>query len=148
MSTPLPAETDSEQTPVDTRTQAAEPALTVWYDGDCPICAREIGFYRRRAGAAAIRWVNLRDAGGPLPPGSSREAALGRLNVQRPDGTLHDGVQAFRALWSALPALRWAAVLTRPRPMQQLLAIGYAAFLRWRPAPAARTDGAAGRRGR
>ena len=109
--------------------------LTVWYDGGCPICAREIGFYRRRRGADAIRWVDLRGGDSSLPPGIDRQAALNRFTVQAGDGTLLDGAPAFRALWAALPAMRWLAVLTRPRPMRRLLDLGYAAFLRFRPTP-------------
>jgi predicted DCC family thiol-disulfide oxidoreductase YuxK len=33
--------------------------LTVYYDGGCPICAREIGFYRARPGAEGFDWVNV-----------------------------------------------------------------------------------------
>ena len=29
-----------------------QPPLTVYYDGACPVCRREIGFYRKRTGEA------------------------------------------------------------------------------------------------
>jgi hypothetical protein len=32
--------------------------LTVYYDGACPLCRREIDFYRRRGRAAPIEWVD------------------------------------------------------------------------------------------
>jgi 3-demethoxyubiquinol 3-hydroxylase len=113
----------------------AAPGLTVWYDGGCPICAREIGFYRRRRGAGVIHWVDLREDGSALPPGIDRKTALNRFTVQAADGRVLDGAPAFRAIWARLPAFRWAAVLTRPAFMQRLLDVGYAAFLRLRPTP-------------
>ncbi|MEC8288896.1 MAG: DCC1-like thiol-disulfide oxidoreductase family protein, partial [Pseudomonadota bacterium] len=33
--------------------------LTVYYDGGCPMCAREVGMYRSLKGAESIKWVNL-----------------------------------------------------------------------------------------
>jgi hypothetical protein len=46
--------------------------LTVYYDGSCPICSREIGFYRARPGADGFDWVNVAGDGaevlGPVCP--------------------------------------------------------------------------------
>ena len=37
----------------------AEPApIRVYYDGACPICSREIAFYRARPGAQGFAWVD------------------------------------------------------------------------------------------
>jgi predicted DCC family thiol-disulfide oxidoreductase YuxK len=33
--------------------------LTVYYDGACPVCSREMGFYQRQAGADDIQWVDV-----------------------------------------------------------------------------------------
>ncbi|MEC8852758.1 MAG: DCC1-like thiol-disulfide oxidoreductase family protein, partial [Pseudomonadota bacterium] len=33
--------------------------LTIFYDGGCPLCAREIAFYRRRAGAGRLDWIDV-----------------------------------------------------------------------------------------
>ncbi len=36
---------------------AGPASCTVYYDGTCPLCRREIAFYRRCAGATSIVWV-------------------------------------------------------------------------------------------
>ena len=55
----------------------AAPALTVFYDGSCPLCRREIDFYRRRRGAARIDWLDISGLPeGEVAPGLSRCAAL------------------------------------------------------------------------
>jgi len=86
-----------------------EPELTVYYDGSCPLCLREIGFYRRREGAQTLAWIDVSDEAGQarLPDGVPREQALGRLHLIGKDGRIHSGGEAFAMIWSELPALRW-----------------------------------------
>ena len=38
--------------------QQTSAAVTVFYDGACPLCATEIGFYQRRRGAERVAWVD------------------------------------------------------------------------------------------
>ncbi|MCE4556326.1 thiol-disulfide oxidoreductase DCC family protein [Roseateles cellulosilyticus] len=115
---------------------------TVYFDGACPVCRREIALYRRGAGADALCWVDA-SACPPVALGHDlpRNQALARLHLRRPDGQLVQGAAAFLALWAALPGYpllaRLASVLDRPL-LVKLLDFGYTAFLRlrrlWRPA--------------
>ena len=115
--------------------RASDGHLTVFFDGGCPLCRREIAFYRRRRGAERVRWVDLKAAGErSLPPGLTRQAALARMHVQLADGRLVDGAPAFLAMWRALPAFRPAAWLLDRRWLHGPLELGYRLFLRWRPA--------------
>ncbi len=60
---------------------------TAYYDGACPLCAREIAFYRRQAGAKRIRWINVSGlSGDEVAPDLSRDAALARFHVRDIDG--------------------------------------------------------------
>jgi predicted DCC family thiol-disulfide oxidoreductase YuxK len=107
--------------------------LTLYYDGGCPVCTREIGFYRRCRGAERIRWVNLvqcddADLGHDL----SRESAHARLHARRPDGTLVAGARAFAALWQALPAFRLAGRAAALPGVVHGLEAGYRVFLKLR----------------
>ena len=61
--------------------------LTLYFDGGCPVSAREIGFYRSRRGAERIRWVDLsRCDDAELGNDLSRLQAFARLHVRWPDG--------------------------------------------------------------
>lgn len=115
---------------------------TVYFDGACPVCRREIAVYQRGAGAEAVCWVDASacppDAlGGDLP----RDQALARLHLRQSDGRLVQGAAAFLAMWQALPQhprlARLARLLDRPL-IVRLLDLAYTAFLRvrrlWRPA--------------
>lgn len=113
-------------------------ALTVYFDGACPVCAREVAVYRRLAGADSIDWVDAsrcdQDA---LGSGLDRPAALARLHVRRRDGSLVHGAAAFAELWRLLPALSWLGRVASLPPMRFVLDVAYGLFLRvrriWRP---------------
>jgi predicted DCC family thiol-disulfide oxidoreductase YuxK len=104
---------------------------TVYYDGACPICTREIGLYRRCAGAERVDWVDVaaRDAGSAAAPDLPRADALARFHVRGPDGALVSGAAAFATLWRALPAWRWLGRLAAVPPVTAVLELCYRAFL-------------------
>ena len=111
-----------------------DPALKVFYDGACPLCRREIDFYRRRRGADVVEWCDVSQTKRTsVAPGLDRDAALARFHVQRRDGSLVSGGDAFRALWMALPVFRpFARVLGLPG-LRTLVNVAYDRFLSLRP---------------
>lgn len=84
-------------------------SLHVFYDGDCPLCRREIDHYRGCVGADRLAFVDVgRSAPAPtLGPGLDRDAALRRFHVRGADGRLFSGADAFAHLWMTLPRWRW-----------------------------------------
>lgn len=111
----------------------AEPRATVYYDGACPLCSREIATYRRLQGADDLCWVDVSRPDAPLGPGLTREAALGRFHVRVEDGSLVAGGAAFVRLWRSLPGLRWLAAIAARPPVAWVLEPAYRLFLRLRP---------------
>jgi predicted DCC family thiol-disulfide oxidoreductase YuxK len=111
----------------------ATQTVAVYFDGGCPICSREIGFYQRQAGADAIQWVDITRCGDDaLPTGVSRATAMARFHVRTADG-LRDGAAAFIALWQALPRFRLIGRILSIPPLPWLLERGYRLFLVIRP---------------
>jgi predicted DCC family thiol-disulfide oxidoreductase YuxK len=109
------------------------PLLTLYYDGGCPVCTREIGFYQRRRGAERIRWVNLALCeDGELGTDLSRAAAYARLHARLPDGRLLSGARAFAALWQVLPAFRPVGRIAALPGVVHALEWGYRGFLKVR----------------
>lgn len=107
---------------------------TVYYDGSCPLCRREIGFYRRRAGAADILWVDVsRARSDELGPGLDAATAMARFHVRDRDGSLRSGAAGFIALWLALPNWRALGQAAALPPIQWALERAYRAFLHVRP---------------
>jgi predicted DCC family thiol-disulfide oxidoreductase YuxK len=100
---------------------------TVYYDGACPVCSREVALYRRLDAASAIRWHDVSvDAGDLGRDGVSQADALAVLHARLPDGRLVTGVAAFVAIWERLPVVRRLAPVARWRPVRWLLERGYA----------------------
>ena len=109
------------------------PETTVYYDGGCPICSREVAQYRRARGAEALRFVDA-SACDPaaLGPGLTREAAMAAMHVRRADGALVQGARAFGEIWAALPGFRALAWAMRVPGAAWVAEWGYRGFLRVR----------------
>ncbi|MEO0420882.1 MAG: DUF393 domain-containing protein [Pseudomonadota bacterium] len=109
----------------------APPAVTVWFDSDCPLCVREIALMRRLDRRGRIAFVDaVSDAEGcPLDP----QTLLARFHAQERGGELVSGAAAFAAMWRAIPVLRPIGELARLAPVLWALERLYRGFLRVRP---------------
>jgi len=106
---------------------------TVFFDGSCPLCTREIRHYRRLPGAETIRWVDAsRDAESLSAAGLSIQTAMRRLHARNPDGDWQVGVEAFFLIWRRLPRYRWLARLLDNRLLRPPLGWAYNRFADWR----------------
>lgn len=105
--------------------------VTVWFDGACPLCQREISIMRRLDRRGRIEFIDVAadDASCPL----DRAELLARFHAREGDEIL-DGAAAFAAMWRAIPWLRPLGLLARIPPVLWLMERGYRAFLRMRPA--------------
>jgi predicted DCC family thiol-disulfide oxidoreductase YuxK len=107
------------------------PRVTVWYDGACPLCRREIALMRRLDRARRIAFVDAADPDSTCP--IDRAALLARFHA-REDGKVLSGAAAFAAMWRAIPLLRPLGLAARWAPCAWLLEHAYRWFLRRRPA--------------
>lgn len=108
---------------------------TVFYDGACPLCRREIEFYRGLKGADGLAWidVSVTDPSG-VAPGLTKDQALTRFHVMCADGELVSGGAAFAAVWSRLRSFRLLGRAFRIWPLSWCLERAYDWFLKVRPA--------------
>jgi predicted DCC family thiol-disulfide oxidoreductase YuxK len=96
------------------------------------MCAREIAMLRRLDRPGRIRFVDIAAPGfDACAVGVSQEALMARIHGRLPDGTLVDGVEVFRRLYTAV-GFGPAVALTRLPGVAQLLDLAYAAFARRR----------------
>jgi predicted DCC family thiol-disulfide oxidoreductase YuxK len=104
--------------------------ITVWHDGSCPLCRREIALVRRLDRAGAITFVDASDLATTCPV--DREAALARFHAFE-NGRLLSGAAAFAAMWRAVPLLRPLGIAARNPAILAAIERLYRLFLRARP---------------
>jgi predicted DCC family thiol-disulfide oxidoreductase YuxK len=116
------------------KAETDDAALTVFYDGSCPLCRAEIETYRRMQGADRIGWFDVSGCGdGDIAPNLDRDRAMRRFHVRRRDGTLISGGRAFAELWFQMPRLRFPGRMFRTGPGGWFLDRAYDLFLPVRP---------------
>ena len=109
--------------------------LTVFYDGSCIVCSREIKHYRQIAHGERLRFVDISapdfDA---ASYGRIREEFMRQLHVRDSRGRFYLGVDAFPIIWQALPGLgyRWVGKLIGLPGIHPLAILGYKTFARLR----------------
>ena len=109
-------------------------SLTVFFDGSCPICSKEINFYKMRAGADELSWVDVSDEEIPIPIQTrSREELMARFHVLSSNGELVSGGAAFAELWASLPAFKIFGKIFKLPILRYLIDVGYDIFLTLRP---------------
>lgn len=102
----------------------------VFYDGQCPLCRREIGMLRRLDRRQRIQFTDISepafDAG---LPGKTYSELMGEIQGRLPDGTWVKGVEVFRRLYGAV-GFRWLVAISRWPGIRNLLDLGYRLFAR------------------
>ena len=108
--------------------------ITVYFDGKCGLCAREINHYRRIAPHGVFIWrdVTLYSTG-LAELGVSRVEALRLLHATDSTGQRHVGVDAFILIWRQLgPGWRLLARLVGAGPIKPIAKHLYIRFADWR----------------
>ena len=107
--------------------------ITVYYDGLCPLCSREIAHYRARATGAPVSFVDLTKPDfDPLQHGVDAGRAREILHV-KVGQELRTGLNAAIAMWEVIPAYRWLGRLARLPVIYGLTNACYRVFARFRP---------------
>ena len=112
-------------------TTGAAREVRVLYDGGCPLCRREIRALRRLdRGRGRISFEDIAAEGfDPSAYGLSDETLRSRNHGVLPDGTLIEGVEVFRRLYTAV-GLGWLLAPTRWPALRTLSEAAYRAFAR------------------
>lgn len=110
--------------------------IKVLYDGDCPLCSREIGFLEKRdKGRGRIAFEDITEPSfDPGVYGLDAEQVMARIHGVLPDGSVVEGVEVFRRAYGAV-GLGWLVAPTRWPGLRGLFDIAYRVFarnrLRW-----------------
>ena len=113
--------------------ESEHPKSTVYFDGSCPLCRAEIGYYRRTDQEGSLCFVDVSESDALTPEGTTRQRAMERFHVRASDGRILSGAAAFVEVWTRLPKWRWAARAASLPGVLAVLELGYRMFLPVRP---------------
>nr|WP_242043638.1 DUF393 domain-containing protein [Leptolyngbya sp. FACHB-671] len=85
------------------------------YDGECPLCLREVNFLQKRdAGRGRVAFVDIAadDYAPEANGGVDFETAMGRIHAVLPDGTVIKNVEVFRRVYEVL-GIGWIYAVTK-----------------------------------
>jgi predicted DCC family thiol-disulfide oxidoreductase YuxK len=108
------------------------PDLTVYFDGSCPLCRREISLYQGLPSKQLLQWVDV-STPMALPSGLTCELAMRRFHVRDAQGRLYSGAEAFSVLWRCFAGWRVLGWMTAVPPLSWLAEAAYRLFLPVRP---------------
>lgn len=114
--------------------QAESSRSTVYFDGSCPLCRVEIGYYRRKDHSGTLCFVDVSSSDALVPDGLTQRQAMERFHVRAGNGQLLSGAAAFVEVWAHLPRWRWAARAAALPGAIVALELSYRVFLPFRPA--------------
>ncbi len=118
------------------------PSVEVFYDGDCPLCSREVAFLRARAHRGEIKFTDITAIGfDPGPLGLTQAEMMSEIRGRARDGQLISGVEVFRQMYAAV-GFTSLIKLSRLAPIDWILRVAYQAFARNRLKLTGRCDAA------
>jgi predicted DCC family thiol-disulfide oxidoreductase YuxK len=109
--------------------------VEVFFDGECPLCVREINLLRWLDRRGRIRFSDIASPTfDTTKVGLSWQVLMDRIHGRLPDGTLIEGVEVFRRLYAAV-GFGPLVALTRLPGISHALDWGYRVFaknrLKW-----------------
>lgn len=111
-----------------------QPELSVFYDGLCPLCSKEIDLYRGKANSEKIRFVDISQPDfNAHSEGLDPEKVHERFHVKLEDGTIIEGVDAFVEIWKCLGIWRPMQILATYSFTRPAFDLGYNVFAKIRP---------------
>lgn len=107
--------------------------ISVFYDGKCSLCRREIQHYQKIADPKKIIFIDInKDIQRFTQLGFCKEEGLKLLHVQDAAGQMQIGFNAFLTIWRVLPRWHYLALLLGLPGIKQVVSVFYIVFAKWR----------------
>jgi predicted DCC family thiol-disulfide oxidoreductase YuxK len=116
--------------------------IELLYDGQCPLCVREVNFLKKRDGdRGLVAFVDIADDrySPEAHGGIDYETAMGRIHAVLPDGTTVKNVEVFRRIYEIL-GMGWVYAVTKLPMVGSIANWLYGIWADWRLALTGRPD--------
>ena len=115
------------------KVELSDSKVTIYYDGQCHLCSREIDHYKTFPTADRVIWKDIADPRfDAQAEGRSLEEFNRAIHLKRTSGEFVVGVDAFLELWEALDRFGGLAKIMNSKLGRPVFDLGYAAFARLR----------------
>jgi predicted DCC family thiol-disulfide oxidoreductase YuxK len=99
--------------------------IELFFDGECPLCTREVALLRRLDRRGRVRFTDISAADfDPAPLGLDMSTLMARIHARLPDGRILEGVEVFRRVYEAVGL----GVLARASRLPGIAALTEAAY--------------------
>ncbi|KAK7281861.1 hypothetical protein RIF29_10190 [Crotalaria pallida] len=108
--------------------------IKMLYDGDCPLCMREVNMLRERnKNYGMIKFVDISsdDYSPEENQGLDYKTVMGRIHAILSDGTVVTDVEAFRRLYEEV-GLGWVYAITKYEPIAKIADSIYGVWAKYR----------------
>lgn len=107
--------------------------ITVFYDGKCSLCSKEIRYYRKIAPPNIFDWQDIMQSSDALKKeGILLSEGLKLLHAKDKEGRIHIGVDAFILIWKQLKGWKILAFFVSLPVVKPIAILIYKAFAHWR----------------
>jgi predicted DCC family thiol-disulfide oxidoreductase YuxK len=107
--------------------------ITVYYDGICGVCSREINYYKKIAGCNKFIWLDITKSPKKLEAyGYSLEQGLKELHAKDEKDKFYIGVDAFILIWKNLPYWKLLSKVVSLPIFYQIAKFAYSKFANYR----------------
>lgn len=107
--------------------------ITVFYDGKCGLCSKEINHYRKIAPQGIFEWQDITEFSDDLKKeGITLSEGLKLLHAKDHSGNMHVGVDAFILIWKQMKRWKILANLVSLPGIKGITNLSYQLFANWR----------------
>ena len=108
--------------------------VTMYHDGDCPLCNYEVNIMKKLDLTKAIHWVDItKDKAALDEAGISYQQAMDKVHVRDENNMMQTGVRGFILVWKKLPYYRRVVPIIEKVPfLLSIMEFFYSFFAKYR----------------
>jgi predicted DCC family thiol-disulfide oxidoreductase YuxK len=107
--------------------------ISVFFDGNCNLCSKEINYYQRIAPKNTFNWVDITKTPGELDKFEIKLSdGLRLMHVADSNGNIFTGVDAFIIMWKQIKYWKFLGLFVSLPIVKQIANLLYQYFADWR----------------
>ncbi len=113
--------------------QRSPSVISVFFDGKCNLCSKEINYYQRIAPKNTFNWVDITKTPGELDKFEIKLSdGLRLMHVADSNGNIFTGVDAFIIMWKQIKYWKFLGLFVSLPIVKQIAKLLYQYFADWR----------------